>query len=85
MDTVKADYLVAAHMGASEHSNAALQAALRNDTVETLDKLGADGATPAVPGSMRTPAGRAQRLQHMYCRAASKTTIDLQHHGALSC
>ena len=70
METVNIYYLMATYMGASEHSNTALQATLRNNAVKSLDQLGADGATPAVPGAMRTPARRAHCLHHMYCRAS---------------
>ena len=74
METVHMYYLMATYMGASEHSNTALQAALRNNAVQSLDQRGADGATPAVPGAMRTPAGHAQCLQQMYCRASHRIT-----------
>ena len=67
-------YLVATHMGASEHSDAALQVTLRNNAVESLNQLGADGATPAVSGAMCAPARRAQRLQPMYRRALHRIT-----------
>ena len=74
METIHMYYLMATYMGASEHSNTALQAALRNNAVQSLDQRGANGATSAVPGAMRTPAGRAQRLQYVYCKASHNTT-----------